>query len=579
MKQMCLFIILGCLFFSGQSNALYLEVVSPMKRVFLDTSVKNQKDLKIEIWAARNEYESAQIAMQSDATTTIQKVEATDLVNMKNNHIIEKKYFNYRFPEFVNLKKNTKDTPASELDAIAPNWFPDPLEEAKSRTFKGVCSLWLTWYVPSDKGSAGDYSGELIITTDTESHRIPVVLHVWNFAIPEKPTMYVTNWLHTMQIESQYLVRKGSEEYWNIVEKIAQDMIDHRQNVIFTPLNLIKSTKLPNGSYTFDFKDYEKWVAIFMRRGFVAIEGSHLFHPGNSYDIRYQVKGSSNKVSFDRKQLETTEGKAYLSNLLSALHKENVKLGIADKYLQHVGDEPKPEQLGLYKEIAGIVHKSMPGVPTFDATDMPLEMIKGMTDIPVPLLKQNMDKTQTAGNKWGKWWYTAMGPRGKFPNRFIDYPLLKMRIIPWLSWGYGMNGYLHYAYNWWLSPSGKSPREDVDQGGKYPPGDGFIVYPPLADKSRSPVSSMRWEAFRDGLEDYEYLVLLRQWRDRQIDSKSLSQSKGPANVPATAKLVDTNKLLAAIEAATGDAQSYPRDPTFISEMRYKIGALLDKLLN
>jgi hypothetical protein len=564
------------LIFYTNCGALDLEAVSSLKRVFPDTIVKHQKEIRIELWAARNEYESAQVAMQSDETVTIEKIEMTDLVNTKTRQVIVKKHFQYRFPQLVYVKKNTKDTPVSEFDAAAPGWFPDPLEEKQSLTFKGVCSLWATWYVPSDS-TPGEYRGELIVTARNDTQHIPVVLHVWNFALPSKPSMYVTNWLHTGQIESQYKVGRNSEEFWSIVEKVAQDMIAHRQSVIFTPLNLIKSTKTPDGSYVFDFKDYEKWVAIFMRNGFQIIEGSHLFHPGNSYDIRHQIKGSNIKVGFDKKQLETPEGKTYIANLLSALQKENTKLGIEGKYFQHVGDEPKPEQLALYKEIAEIVHRTMPGVPTFDATDLSLDKIKGMTDIPVPLLKRDMGKTQSEGNsKWGKWWYTAMGPRGKYPNRFIDYPLLKMRIIPWLSWTYGMNGYLHYGYNWWLTPSGKAIRDDLDQEGRYPPGDGFIVYPPLTGKSGAPVSSMRLEAFRDGLEDYEYMSLLKRWKDSQA-KKGVSNSKVSSDTAAL--LTDVKKLLAEIESSSGDAQNYPRDPSFISAMRYKMGTLLDKLTN
>jgi hypothetical protein len=555
-------------------SALDLEAVSSLKRVFPDTIVKRQKEIRIELWAARNEYESAQVAMQSDENVTIGKIEMTDLVNTKTHQVIVKKHSQCRFPQFVYVKKNTKDTPASELDAAAPGWFPDPLEEKQSLTFKGVCSLWATWYVPSDS-PPGEYRGELIVTAGNDTQHIPVVLHVWNFALPSKPSMYVTNWLHTGQIESQYKIGRNSEEFWRIVEMIARDMIAHRQNVIFTPLNLIKSTKTPEGSYVFDFKDYEKWVAIFMRNGFQIIEGSHLFHPGNSYDIRHQTKGSNIKVALDRKQLETPEGQAYLTGLLTALQKENIKLGIEDKYFQHVGDEPKPEQLALYKEIAGIVHRTMPGVPIFDAVDLSPDMLKGMTDIPVPLLRQNVGRAQTLGNgRWGKWWYTATVPRGRYPNRFIDYPLAKMRVIPWLNACNGVSGYLHYGYNYWFTPSGKSPWEDTEQAGAYPPGDGFVVYPPVNRRNASLSSSLRWETFRDGLEDYEYIDTLKKWKD-QYERNGLAMSK---NAPDQQALYQEAKnILDEVCRVAGDTQAYSRDPVFFTTARFKIGSLLDKL--
>lgn len=556
--------------------ALDLEIVPTTKRVFLSTTVRSSKaDLKVELWSARNEYESVQVAMRSDSTITIDSIDCTELKNAKTGEKIAKKHFKVRLAEFVYVIKNTNRTPTSELDGIAPGWFPDPLEDVRTFKFSGTRSFLATWYVPPDT-APGDYSGTLTIKTLAEVHRIPVVLHVWNFTLPTSPSLFVTNWLHISQIESQYKVKRGSPQFWAIIDKVATDMIDHRQNVIFTPLSLIRSTILPNGSYAFDFKDYEKWVQIFMKKGFAAIEGSHLFHPTSSYDLYQYVGGSPVGVRFDRRQLETSDGKKYVAALLTALHRENIKLGIQDKYLQHVGDEPKPEQSVLYKDVAAIVHRTMPGTPIIDAIDHPSDAMDELTDIQVSQIGLPIRAAYSAtGARWGKWWYTSVLPRGKYPNRFIDYPLVKMRVIPWLSWCNGMNGYLHYGYNWWMSPSGKPPQEDVEQSGKYPPGDGFIVYPPLTGKGISPVSSLRWEVFRDGLEDYEYLRLLKKWKDA-------CDGKRKAPLPKrdslnTAQLEEAKRLFGEICGMATGLETYPRDPAFFLSMRHRIGGFLSKV--
>ncbi len=579
-KKYVLHILIAVLFaFSPFSlcYALSLEIVPTTKRIFPSTVVTDRKDnLKIELWAGRNEFESAQIAMRSGSTVTVEKIDCTDLVYTKTGEAILRKHFEPRFVKYVYVGQNTKKTPPSELDEIAPDWFPDPFEEGKTLKFNDTRSLWVTWYVPSNNGP-GDYKGALTIKTRDGVHRVPVVLHVWNFKLPSKPSLFVTNWLHINQIESQYRVKRGSPEFWNIIDKVAADMISHRQNVIFTPLNLVGSTKLPDGNYSFDFKDYERWIRIFLKRGFQAIEGSHLFHPGNSYNLYRYVNGKPVAARFDKQQLDTPEGKAYVAALLSALHRENVRLGIRAKYLQHVGDEPKPEQLALYREIATIVHRAMPGVPVIDAIDLPPDTISGVTDIQTRLIGRPVGgPSSTAGARWGKWWYTAMVPRGRYPNRFIDYPLVKMRVIPWLSWCNGVNGYLHYGYNWWLSPSGKPPQEDVDQAGKYPPGDGFIVYPPLTEKNASPVSSLRWEVFRDGLEDYEYVYLLKSWKDRYEKRKAQQSRVLPAE---TVHYEEAKKLLNEVCGQATHSENYSRDPAVFLNTRYKIGLLLNKVSN
>lgn len=551
---------------------LRMQVLSPMQRVFLSTPVVEESDPKIELWAARNEYESTQMAVYSEQELSIDKVESTDLINPEKGGVIAARSFSYRFPGLVFLEKHYEKISEPEVEGKVPGWFPDPLEERQKLSFQGTRSVYLTWHVPPDT-PPGDYRGELQVQASSGLRRVPVLLHVWSFTLPQRSSLYVTNWLHISEIESKYQVKQGTGEFWRVIEKIAQDMAAHRQNVIFTPLNLIRSMEMPDGSYRFDFRDYERWVGIFLNHGFQEFEGSHLFHAGNSYSIQRFI--GSGTVEFGEKQLATPEGQQYLLKLLQALHHENQKLGIQDKYLQHVADEAGPKKVQLYCRIAALVRTVMPGVPIIDATGLPVEQRPGMMDIPVTTIgKPAGEGLSVIGAKWGKWWYQAVDPKGRFPNRFIDYPLSKTRIIPWVFWRAGMSGYLHYAYNYWYAPSGKTPWQDVDQSGKYPPGDGFVVYPPRANRTIDPVSSLRWEAFRDGLEDYEYLNLLDQW------TKKLSQSDSPgrSDNALCQKLRDQSAmLLQEIRTAVASPEEYPRDPRAIESLRRRMGEVLDKI--
>lgn len=547
-------------------DRLKLEVVSPLKRIFLSMPVVGQQNPFIELWAARNEYETLQVAFRADEIVRVTAVEMTNLSNGKGG-TLSADFFEYRFPDYVQVRKHTPRTPAAELEGDPPDWFPDPLESSRGVEFKNSRALWGTWYVPPDT-AAGDYRGELTIRFEGGVRRLPVLLHVWDFTLPEKPSLYVTNWLHISQVESQYRVKRGSAAFWQAIEKIAQDMVAHRQNVIFTPLNLIKSLEQPDGSYRFDFRDYDKWVGIFLQHGFQVFEGSHLFHSRNSYDIRRLQNRAPEEPEFGEKQLATAEGQGYLKQLLLALHEENGKLGIQSRYIQHVADEAKPAQLLIYRDIAAIVHAAMPGVAIIDATELPPSNAQGLMDIPVPLMGNPIYPLSAGiGAKWGRWWYTCVVPNGRFPNRFIDYPLVKMRIIPWLSWRNNVKGYLHYGYNWWFTPSGKYPRQDVEHGGKAPPGDGFVVYPPNSGKDRAPVSSLRWETFRDGMEDYEYLILLDQVRAK------LSLFGGDGKRDLVRRQVES--VYRDVQAIIGGPEAYPRSPETLAVLRKRTGQVLD----
>src|SRR5690606_9021499 len=110
---------------------------------------------------------------------------------------------------------------------------------------------------------------------------------------------------------------------------------------------------------------------------------------------------------------------------------------------------------------------------------------------------------------------------------FIDHPGTDMRVWLWQTWKYGISGVLIWRANRWtdsrLFPDQpQNPYTDpmswTDRnGGKSPygNGDGRLIYPPeeAADVSETPliagpVDSIRWELIRDGIEDYEYFVIL-----------------------------------------------------------------------
>jgi hypothetical protein len=547
------------------SHRLKVQVVSPTERIFPDTAVAEDEGARsLVLLAARNETRTFQIALHSAAYVTIRDIRVSNLVNHRNGAVISGKNFRIRIPGLVFLEKHTGHTPQDELVGTAPGWFPDPLLTVTVLRFRGTRSIYGTYYIPPGT-KRGDYEGELRIHYGSRGTRvISVHLHVWGFDVPTSPSLYVTNWLYISQIESQYGIRFGTPRFWSVIAKIAADMSSHRQDVIFTPLSLIHSYSAKDGAYTFDFSDYDRWVDIFRRHGFRIIEGSHLFSR-SSYDLRYR-SDMGQRIPFGQRQLRTPKGRKFLEVLLRAVYAQNERLGIRGHYLQHVADEANRSQAGLYRKIAGIVHRTMPGVPVIDATQLPVSDRSGMMDIPVTLLGSPLGKDTRLGARWGKWWYTALNPRGRFPNRFIDYPLVKLRIIPWLSWRYGVSGYLHYGYNWWFTPSGKSPWKDVEQSGRYPPGDGFIVYPPLDGADASPVPSLRWEVFRDGMEDYEYLHLLSEWAGSMAGNTTCRGLAGQAG-----------RLIGHIRSVVASTVDYPRRPDILSKLRIRIGDMLDQL--
>ncbi len=104
------------------------------------------------------------------------------------------------------------------------------------------------------------------------------------------------------------------------------------------------------------------------------------------------------------------------------------------------------------------------------------------------------------------WYYTCLTPKGLYMNRFIDYPLIDVRLLHWQNFKYGIPGYLHWGLNAWHGDP--FTKIEMNYGSTTtafsPPGDTHIVY----KGTNGPLSSIRLEAMRDGIEDYELLSLL-----------------------------------------------------------------------
>lgn len=101
-------------------------------------------------------------------------------------------------------------------------------------------------------------------------------------------------------------------------------------------------------------------------------------------------------------------------------------------------------------------------------------------------------------------------------NRLLDMPLIRTRFLHWGNFLYDLTGYLHWGFNQY--EEAQDPFESncpVHVAGnsdkRLPPGDTHIVYPGL----EGPWGSMRLEAMRAGIEDYEIFKVLEK-KDKKL---------------------------------------------------------------
>ncbi|HUV05458.1 MAG TPA: glycoside hydrolase domain-containing protein [Armatimonadota bacterium] len=448
-------------------------VADPLIKILPNSPVPADREPAIRIDAVRNEYESAQVVVTAyrDIGKLAVKVSPLEGPSRAAPRI------EAHFLGFIPVEKGTTDTPPEHLIVQAPADIPDPLLDARSVSVKAGRNqpVWLTIFVP--KGAApGAYSGTVELIADSASTAVPLSIRVHPVTLPDERTLYLTNWFSTGIIAGAHGLERWSEPFWKMLGAYARCMADHRQNVVITRIfELITARDDGNGNLTFDFSKFDRWVELFKRVGVIGIiEGSHLAGRGEweakNFDAYWPVITNPDGSVRGNPPVKATsdEERAFLSQFLPALQKHLEEKGWIDIYLQHLTDEPIAVNAESYKKLASFVREFAPKLRTIDAS-MCTE-IAGSIDIWVPLppeLEAKMrffQERKKAGEE--VWFYTCLVPKGKYMNRFLDSPLLKVRLMHWMNFKYGLTGYLHWGFNHWRG----DPFTDL-QSDWIPPGD------------------------------------------------------------------------------------------------------------
>ena len=523
---------LWCLTAIGFGQDWSVEGVNPLEKVFKDASgVAHPSGTTLRLEAAANEFESGQFVIRTDQKLEDVTIEIGDLQNRSGGIRIDRSGIAWHFVGYVPVARNTtearcgkhRDIPPGELLREAPFECPDPLIEQTRVSVEAHESqpVWVTVRVPRDT-PAGLYEGEIRIITSAGTRHLPLELLVWDFSLPDERHLWLTNWFELGHIANAHGVKVLSEEFWQILGRYAVDLAEHHQNVIYTPWRLVQVFREEDGSLSFDYKDFDRFVNTFIEAGTAErIEIKHVARHGElgragKEIFLYEVTATDRKTG-ESVSLEGDEG---MAALLKDLRNHLVEKGWFDRTIIHVADEPSFHNMDEWKAVSRFVHENMPGVKTIDAIGA--TGYEDALDIMVPLTRDvhtwydDFKNAQQAGTEL--WFYTCCSPWGEYANRFLDYHLSKTRILHWMNYFTGTEGFLHWGLTYgWDDPFGPAPR--------YPPGDSHIIYP----GSDGPMSSIRWEMLREGMEDYEYLWLLESRTRKLRSTLGVDESEFPAD--------------------------------------------------
>ncbi|MHC4445930.1 MAG: glycoside hydrolase domain-containing protein [Planctomycetota bacterium] len=436
----------------------------------------------LEFCGARGEIVSTQAVFRIGKDVTEAEVDISDLRHVVKEAFITSKSIRLQWVRYIDLSENTKHIPADELVAKAPTSIPDTFwEDTVIKMAAGQAQpIWIEVEIPRSV-PAGDYGGVLSVSCGSRKVVLPVKLHVWDFEVPEERHLSVVNWWQFPGRGFAERVKAYSPEYWRLLGEFCKFLVKYRQTDINTSIGLIQEKG--DGH---DTSLLERYADIAFEAG---IRQIHLHSVGRRSGQRM------NPGSF----IKANEAKM---RRLAALEKVIQKGKFKGKFVVSISDEPVIYHEESYAQVVDEVHKVAPSIRCVEAVETEY---MGKLDIWVPkLIHLNLwyprfDAARRGGAEL--WFYTCCDPKGRYPNRFLDQSLLKVRVLHWINYLYDMDGYLHWGLNQF---AGGDPYSEKAIGGRWPAGDRAIVYP----GKEGLVGSLRFSAQRDGLEDYEYLWVL-----------------------------------------------------------------------
>lgn len=475
-----------------------------------------------ELHAARGEYEAIQVAVRSPLARR---------VTLRAQPFHPGLPIRVRTVGRVPIERGTHRTPPEERVALPPVELPDPLfptdtlELEASRT---EC-FWLDVEVAATV-EPGEYRSVVEVASEEHTLRLPLVLKVYSASVPFEGQLLLTNWFSVRPREMGFGdAPAGSEPWWACANLLFDSMWAHRQNMFWTPLNppFIKPVVTESGTLGFDFRLFDAWVEAFSKpRGGqrkTYIEGQPIaWRQGYDGQVKARIWRIENGVPKEA-ILEVSDPAAREGYrvFLTALREHLVEKSWLDRFRIHITDEPHGHQLEPYAVLAGYIREFAPQFAIMEALDVrdDFAFFEQHCDVWVPQLgrfDRSLDR-MLERLKSGKevWIYTCLFPNGAYPNRFVDYPLIKTRLLHWINFRWQFTGYLHWGWNQWRGGDSFRVLEPPHGGSTFlPPGDAWIVYP----GDRQVLDSLRHEAMRDGVEDYELLTLLAR-RDRPLAEK------------------------------------------------------------
>ncbi|CAH2405813.1 glycosyltransferase [Mesorhizobium escarrei] len=476
---LALLLVLSIFYFLLPSGAVQREpaiwLAPSLERISHNAAPGDQ--LAIELYAARGETESFQVGIRAPGIgLTNVTIQVQDLVKKGDRASIAAKNVRLYREHYVHVARSSPDLKGSNRP-LGPGWYADALiplnAEGNTLAADGVSRPATPFFVPSRRNQPiwidilvppdtppGRYSGTVMVSSDQGNAVGEVVLHVWNFTLPLTPSL-----------NSVFVI-------WDANTPQAQ-------------AELLKHKLMP------------REVHVQNQASFVDRFGLKSINLGLWSDASNAQCAMAPPPSLEEVQQAAAQHHP-------ALHLFNYTADEIDRC---------SSTYETMKAWARVLHEAgidnlVTMTPTPELFDDDTGSGRSAIDIWVLLPTMYESAPERIAEVLAKgdevWSYNALVQDEYSPKWQIDFSPINYRIQPgFINQSLNLTGLLYWRVDLWTN----DPWKDVQTyrtGGNDYPGEGMLLYPGQPVGVEGVVPSMRLKWLRDGVEDYEFIEILKR---------------------------------------------------------------------
>ncbi len=480
------------------------------------TDVGGTKLASFTVYMAKNEIENAQFFLEAAETVTGLSADITPFTDADGNTVEAELFIEYYHDcgDYGMLP-----------DALPP--VSAYVETNGGFTLEaGAVQGFIVKLTTTEETVAGDYTATVTVYDGSGAALISseVNAHVWDFALSEETACATSVSLDYSMLTAT--VTDSGVSNKNLYKSYYDFMLENRICAYFLPESIYSdnaATYMDNprvtayhlGSYTGSYidslssKQLTKLYSLFEGE-----ENAHRFEKGFYFFNDKSVLDACTPEALDALKAKYDEVYA-LTEALTPSYSDKPFYHMATffydiDYTTESGEVI--DQIDFYDDIISLWCSKPFGYTTEAELDTAGTKViqSSKWDSVYGTFAERMASYKESGDK--VWWFISNDVYEPYINYYMQTDGVAQRILFWQQYDNNVEGFLYNFVNFWMGSTREDPYSCVlpdgftDQYGEW-----MLLYPgDTYGLGAAPVSSLRFEAMRDGIEDYQYFYMLEE---------------------------------------------------------------------